>query len=216
MLASARRLVPLLAFLMLPLGALSAQSEGTGGTGSEKKLWITLGGGASFSKFTGADADTTALDTRVGYVFSGALTYELSPRFGLGLEGGLWQLGAKQLEVSRDPGLGYNLTYFALGVSAEFNLAPGAVVQPVLHTGPTLAFEIDCKQPILYNQTSVLQSNCLDVPERESQEFGWQAGLALRYWMLVLDARYQRALSSVLAEGDLTNQGFLVTLGVRF
>ena len=217
MLPSARRLVPVLAFLLLPSGILWAQAEAAGPAGAkEKKLWITLGGGASFSKFTGTDADTAALDTRVGYVAGGALTYEFSPRFGLAFEAGVLQMGAKQLEVSRDPGLGYNLTYFELGLSAEFNLAPGRTVQPVLHAGPTVGFEIDCMQPIVYNQTAVLQSNCLGQPEREGTEFSGQAGLALRYRMLVLDARYQRAFKSVLTEGDLTNQGVLVTLGVRF
>ena len=213
MLPSARRLVPVLAFLLLPSGILWAQAETPGP--AEKKLWITLGGGASFSKFTGTDADTAALDTRVGYVAGGALTYQFSPRFGLAFEAGVLQLGAKQLEVSRDPGLGYNLTYLELGLSAEFNLAPGRTVQPVLHAGPTVAFEIDCLQPILY-QTAVLQSNCLGQPEREGTEFRGQAGLALRYRMLVLDTRYERAFKSVLTEGDLTNQGILVTLGVRF
>jgi hypothetical protein len=203
----------LAALLLLPLGVLAAQSQEAH---KEKKLWVTLSGGATFSKFTGADADTANLDTRVGYSAGGALSYQFSPRFGLAFEAGVLQGGAKQLEVSRDPGLGYTLTYFQLGLSAEFNLAPGASVQPVLHAGPTLAFEIDCMQPILYNQVSVLQSNCLDEPERESTEFGGQAGLALRWKMLVLDARYERAFASLLPEGDLTNQGLLVTLGVRF
>ena len=214
---SPRRLIPFLALLLLPVGSLAAQADSPGQAGpKEKKFWVTLGGGMSYSKFVGADADTASLDWRVGYVVGGALTYEFSPRFGLAFEAGVLQMGAEQLEVSRDPGLGYNLTYVELGLSAEFNLAPGATVQPVLHAGPTLAFEIDCMQPILYNQTSVLQSNCLGEPERETQEFGGQAGLALRWKMLVLDARYARSFQSLLPEGDLTNQGLLLTLGVRF
>lgn len=217
MLLSPRRFLPVLALLALPLGALAAQTQGQANAPQkEKRFWFTLAGGASFSKFTGADADTANLDTRVGYVAGGAVSYEFSRRFGLGFEASLLQMGAKQLEVSRDPGLGYNLTYFELGLSAEFNLAPGATLQPVLHAGPTLAFEIDCMQPILYNQTSVLQSNCLGEPARESQDFGGQVGLGLRWKMLVLDARYVRSFQSVLTDGDLTNQGLLVTLGVRF
>jgi hypothetical protein len=219
MLPSPRRLALALALVatIAPLCTLAGQqAAGTRATPEGKRLWVTLSGGASFSKFTGATADTAALATRIGYTASASLGYELSPRFGLALEAGLVQMGAKQLEVSRDPGLGYNITYLELGLSAEFNLAPGAVIQPVLHAGPTLGFEVDCMQPILYNQTSILQSNCLDEPERESTEFGGQIGLALRWKFLVLDGRYERAFASVLPGEDLVNSGFMVALGVRF
>lgn len=208
------RLLPVLlgAVILLP-GALHAQASGDA---DGRRFRFSMGAGAAFSKFTGADADTASLDWRVGFAGSGSVAYEVSPRFALAFEGGVLQMGAKQLEVSRDPGLGYNLTYLELGLSAEFNLAPGGTIQPVLHAGPTFGIELDCKQPIVYNQTAVLESNCLNQPERESSEPGFQVGIGLRWKMLVLDGRYERAFKSVIPSGDLTNQGFILTAGVRY
>ena len=163
-------------------GGLQAQDSAS--TPKQDKIQWSLMGGATFTTLTGSTADTANLSSRVGFVASAGLAFNLSRSFAIGIEGSLIQKGAQQANATTRPGLGYTILYLEVPLLLRWNLSPGKQWQPVLLAGPSFAWELDCKMPMAY-LTAVINSTCYAFApySRETMDVGGVAGIELHRGM---------------------------------
>lgn len=196
---------------LAPAEDLEAQIAG-------ERVWLGLLGGGTYTKFTGSSADAANLEWRTGFAAGGFIQYQVSPRFGIALEGMLIQKGARREQVTTTSGLAYRLWYVDVPLLARFTLAPDATLRPTIVVGPSVGFEVDCKEKIAFNNAAI-SATCSEPPERRSTDFSGNVGLEIGWRRYAAGVRYFRSFTEVhtgASAPELRNHGFSLIASVRF
>ena len=177
-------------------------------------------------RLSGADVDATlegSVKSRMGLVFGGFVTFEISDAFAIQPELLYTMKGGKASEGGED--LVVKLDYLEIPVLAKFNIPTEGSVKPCLFAGPAVALKLSAK----YKWTGDGESETGDVSEIgidvKGLDLGLVFGAGLKAGMgetggIIVDIRYTLGLQKAAKAGDvdvkIKNGGFSLMVGYSF
>jgi hypothetical protein len=174
-------------------------------------------GGVNFANIViDGDAADVNLESRIGWVAGGFVTWPVTPRFDIQPEALISVKGATVDEFGLEVDL--ELTYLEFPILFRYGAPVSSGTSLKLFAGPSLAFKLDAEVNGEFFGTS--EDDDID-DEVESFDFGLVIGAGIEAGRLSLDGRYTWGLTNlanVPDDDDVTvkNRVFSILVGFRF
>ncbi len=187
-----KKLIMVMAVILLLCAAASAQQPGVGVTGKGVKLGFDI---ADIN--TDYDELDEFLDSRVGFSGGAFLTYNFTPQFAVqpeilyvtkGAEKDLFFIGAE-----------WSMHYLEIPVLLKLNIVPEGKVRPNLFAGPALSLLLSSEVRVMSESYDV--SNGM-----KSMDMGLVFGGGVDYKRITFDIRYTLGLVGTVDAADKVNE----------
>lgn len=201
-----RVVTAVLAAVLLGAGSAAAQDVSGG-----------VKGGVNFANLViDGDAADLNLETRIGLVVGGFVTWPVTPRFDIQPEALVSWKGASFDEFGVEADI--EITYLEIPVLFRYGSPVSSGTSLKLFAGPSLAFKLNAEATGEF--LGVSEDQDID-DEVEGFDFGLVIGAGIEAGRITLDGRYTWGLSSVNTmpeedEAQVKNRVFSILVGFRF